>query len=137
MSNASDYLEVSIGNHLLRSSTFAKPAGVWLALFTAAPEDAGGGTEVNASGTGYGRVQAGPDDADWSAPTTSGEFVSLSDFVFGEPTADWGEITHWALFDAETGGNLLLHAPLIVPQNVANGGLAPKFAAGDLHITFA
>jgi hypothetical protein len=137
MSNASNHLEVALGNHLLRSSTFAKPTAVWLALFITAPnEDGTGGTEVSTVGTGYGRVQAGPADVNWSEPTETGEFISLVDFVFPEPTDDWGSIAAWGLYDAETGGNLLISAALIVPQNVADGGLAPKFAAGDLHVTF-
>ena len=46
MSAASDYLESAIVNHIFRTDSFAKPATVYIALFTAAPSDSGGGTEV-------------------------------------------------------------------------------------------
>ena len=52
---ASDYLENKLIDHLFRAGTFAKPTALWVALFTGAPGDAGGGTEV--SGGSYAREE--------------------------------------------------------------------------------
>mgnify|MGYP001028433545 CR=1 FL=1 len=140
MASATDYLETQLGNHILRAGSFTKPTALYLALFTTKPDDAGAnGVEVSAGG--YARVPCGPSDEAWAEPSDgSGEFVNLVDFTFGSPTEDWGVdpmfITAFGIYDAETDGNLLITEDLIVPQEVFNGGLPPKFAAGDLKITF-
>ena len=53
MAEFSDYLEDKIIDHILRAQAFTPPATIYVGLFTAAPSDAGGGTEV--SGGAYAR----------------------------------------------------------------------------------
>lgn len=138
MTNATDYLEGELAKHLLRTGTFTKPSSIWIGLFTDTPDDAGAGTEISITDTGYGRVQCGPADASWSAPAGgNGASVNLVDFQYDSPTGDWGEITSFGIFDAETGGNVLITEDLLVAKTVSSGDLAPKFAAGDLTITFS
>jgi hypothetical protein len=60
---ASDFLENMIVDWIFRTRTPAKPAALYLALFTGAPSDAGGGTEV--TGGSYGRVNLAPLDTNW------------------------------------------------------------------------
>jgi len=144
MSAMSDYLENQIVDHLFRTATFSKPTTVYVALFTAAPSDAGGGTEV--SGGSYARVQVGPADASWNATQggttgassgTGGLTDNAADVTFPTPSANWGTVTHFGIFDASTGGNLLIHGALTTSKTVNNGDPAPKFTAGDLDVTFA
>ena len=136
MSAMSDYLEGQIIDHLFRTSTFGKPAAIYLALFTAAPSDSGGGTE--ASGGSYARTQVTQADANWNAPTAGdGLTDNVSDITFPTPTANWGTIVAFGIFDASTAGNLLIHGSLGTSKTVNNGDPAPKFSAGDLDITFA
>lgn len=136
MSAMSDYLEGQIRAHIFRTATFAKPTVIAIALFTAAPGEAGGGTEV--SGGSYARVSLNPLDANWSAPdTTGGQTANLSAITFPTPTANWGTITHFGIFDAAAAGNLLFYGPLSTPRVVANGDPAPLFAIGALSVTFA
>jgi hypothetical protein len=109
---------------------------LYVALFTAAPSDAGGGTEV--SGGGYARVAVQPLDANWTAASpTDGLTDNAADIVFPAPTANWGSISHFAIFDRASGGNMLLHGALTTAKTVNNGDPAPKFVAGALDITFA
>jgi hypothetical protein len=109
---------------------------VYVALFTAAPSDAGGGTEV--SGGSYARVAVAPADANWTAPdNVGGHTDNVAAVTFPTPTANWGTVTHFAIFDRLTGGNLLLHGILAAPKTVNNGDPAPSFAIGALDITFA
>jgi hypothetical protein len=131
MSAASDYLETQMGTHLLRTGSWTKPSAIYVALFTAAPNDAGGGTEV--SGAGYARIQHGPSDATWSA--TSGTFANVGSIQFGSPTANWGTISHFGLFDADTAGNLLVWGALQSNAIVNDGDAAPAFAEGSLSVT--
>ena len=45
MSAFSDYVENKLIDWMLRGQAFTPPATVYVALFTSAPADAGGGTE--------------------------------------------------------------------------------------------
>lgn len=136
MSAMSDYLEVEIRKHIFRTGSFTKPTVLAIALFTAAPSDSGGGTEV--SGGSYARVARNPLDANWAgASSTNGETSNVAAVVFPAPTANWGTVTHFAIFDATTAGNLLFHGALTTPRVINNGDAAPEFAAGTLQITFA
>ena len=55
--------------------------------------------------------------------TTSNNAIS----AFPAPTANWGVITGFAIFDALTGGNMLIWAPLNVAKTVNNQDAAPSF----------
>jgi len=138
MSQMSDYLELQLGNLLFRTQTAWKPAAIYIALFTTAPTDAGGGTEV--SGGNYSRAQVTQADAQWNAPTTTGLFSNVNDITFPAPNANWGTIVAFGIFDASGGGNLLIWGNLTTSKTVNNGDPAPKFAGGtpgQLQITFA
>ena len=144
MSALSDYAENKIGDLLLRNQAFSSPAGVYVALFTAAPNDAGGGTEV--SGGSYARVQHGPSLTTWkgthgttsgASSGTGGAFANAGTITFPAPTANWGSVTHVGLFDASSGGNLLAHGALTTAKTVNNGDPAPSFADGALVFTLA
>lgn len=128
MAEFTDYAENKILN-LMRNVAWAQfPA--YVALFTAAPSDAGGGTEV--SGGAYARQLAGLSEATGSGGTTSNE----ADITFPTATADWGTVTHVAIMDAETGGNMIMHSALDASKTVNNGDTF-KINAGDLDVTVA
>lgn len=135
MAAMSDFLEAQLLNLLFRTQVAWKPAAIHVALFTAAPNDAGGGTEV--SGGSYARAQVTQADAQWNAPTTGGLIDNVNAIVFPTPSANWGTVTHIGIFDASTAGNLLLHGALTTGKTINNGDPAPQFNAGDLDITFA
>ena len=141
---ASDFLENAIIDWLFRTRTPAKPAALWVALFTASPADAGGGTEV--AGGAYTRVNLPPLDTNWTATqggtsgNSSGTGGATSNAVavaYPAPTANWGTITHFAIFDALTGGNLLIWDALTAPRTIMSGDPAPSFAIGQLQVTVA
>jgi hypothetical protein len=138
MAGLSDYMENLIGSLILRTQVATKPAAVWVGLFTAAPTDAGGGTEV--SGGSYARVQVAQADAQWNAPSAgNGLFSNVNDITFPAPTANWGTIVAFGIFDANTAGNLLIWNTLTTNKTVNNGDPEPKFtggAPGALQITF-
>jgi hypothetical protein len=50
----SDYLEDAVLDHVFRNTALTSPTTVYVALYTATPSDAGGGTEV--SGGSYART---------------------------------------------------------------------------------
>lgn len=121
-----DYLEDNLINHVLRGVVYASPASIWVALFTTAPTEAGGGVEV--AGGGYARQQVL-----WAVPA-AGATSNTADVTFPVATANWGVVTSFALMDAIVGGNCLYYANLNASRNVLiNDQL--KFPAGQLLLT--
>lgn len=120
------------------------PATLYYALFTAAPSDTGGGTEV--SGGSYARVAVTTSLANFAGTQSAGSTTASSGtggitsnngaITFPAPTADWGVITHFGVFDASSGGNLLLWGALTNSKTVNNGDAAPSFAAAAFTAQF-
>ena len=102
-------------------------ATFWLALFTAVPGEDGTGAEV--SGGGYARQRV-------SFGTASGGAMKNSQAIeFPTATADWGTATGWALFDAQTGGNMWWAGAVDVPKALHAGDIYRVNAGGlSLHM---
>jgi len=136
MANMSDYLEVELRKHIFRTGSFTKPTVLGVALFTVTPTDAGGGTEV--TGGSYARVNLAPLDANWTgASATDGATDNASAITFPTPSANWGVVVAFGIFDATTAGNLLIWGPITPNKTINNGDPAPSFAIGALDVTFA
>lgn len=136
MANASDYLEVELRKHIFRTGSFTKPTVLGVALFTVTPSDSGGGTEV--SGGSYARVDVPPLDANWTgASSTNGLTDNAAAITFPAPSANWGVVVAFGIFDATSGGNLLVWGPITPNKTINNGDPAPSFAIGDLDVTIA
>ena len=145
MSNASDHLENNLNDFLLRGQSFVPPATLHVALFTAAPSDAGGGTEV--TGGSYARAAVTSSLANWAgtqsvgsttASTGTGGATSNNNAItFPAPTANWGAVTHFGIFDAASGGNLWAWGALASTWTINNGNPAPRFDPADLDLVFA
>lgn len=130
MSALSDYAENKLIDFLFRGGTLTPPATWYVALFTGAPGDAAAGTEV--SGGSYARVGLAATAANWAStggagtttnPSagTSGTTSNNAPLAFATPSADWGTVTHLALFDAPTGGNRWASGALATPQSLPSG----------------
>lgn len=134
MSAFSDYAEKKLLDHVFGSVDW-DPGTMYLALFTATPNDSGGGTEV--SGGGYARASITNNPTNWPG-ATSGTGVTSNgvEITFNEATASWGTVTHWALFDASSGGNMIIYGALGSSKTIGSGD-TPKVAAGALQITLA
>lgn len=126
MDAKSDYLENAVLNHVLRNVTLTSPATVYLALFTVAPTDVGGGTEV--SGGSYARQAV-----TFAAPV-SGSVANSGAVTFPLATADWGTIVAGAIFDAVSGGNMLYYGALATSKVVATNDQI-SFANGSITVS--
>lgn len=127
MAGKSDYLENKILDHVLRNTAYTQPATVYAGLYTAAPTDAGGGTEV--AGNAYVRK------AITFGAAAGGVASNTGVITFDAPTpAAWGTVSHVGIFDAASGGNLLYWAPLAVARVTAIGE-PPFFAIGAITVS--
>lgn len=127
MAQMTNYLENEIYDHVLRGAAYPSPATIYLALFTAAPGEAGGGTEVSAGGYARQAITMG-------APS-DGAGSNTAPIVFGPASASWGTVTHFAVMDNSSGGNMLLYGDLTAPKPVGDGDTL-TFATGDLDLAF-
>lgn len=130
----SNYLEAELLDHVLGGADFSRPATVYIALYTAAPTDAGGGTEV--TGGSYARVAVTNDATAWPAATPGAPSSKQngSAFTFVTATANWGTVVAFAILDAASGGNFLYWGDLTTTKSVENGDTA-EFAVGGITIT--
>jgi hypothetical protein len=121
-----DDLEIKVLDHIFNGVAYTPPAHIYVGLFTAAPSDTGGGTEL--SGHAYARQEV------TFAAAASGAVASDAAVTFPAATADWGDITHSALFDAATAGNMLMWGALTTPRNVADSEIF-MFPIGSIRVT--
>lgn len=123
MASMSDYLENKVIDHVNGTAAYTSPSTVYVALFTSPTSDSGGGTEV--SGGSYARQSI------TFGPASSGTAVSNVNIVFPKATAAWGVITHAAIMDAASGGNMLFHGPLNSSREIKTNDQF-QFASGDI-----
>lgn len=113
MSGFSNYLQNAVLNYLKGTAMPTAPASVFVALFNGDPTDAGtGGTEVTTTIRTAGRVAA-----TFGAITGNTSMANSALVDFGN-AAGAASLTHFGLFSAASGGNLLFSGPLTVPMPV-------------------
>ena len=118
------------------------PTNLYVGLLTAAPSDSAAGTEV--TGGSYARVAVSSALANWAGTQaaasttassgTSGTTSNNGAITFPAPTANWGVVTHFAIYDASTAGNMLIYGTLTASKTINNGDAAPSFSAAALTI---
>ena len=128
MSAMSDYLENEILDHILGTGAYTMPTTVYVGLSTGSFNDDNSGTEL--SGSGYARQSIAFNAASNGTADNSGSVD------FPAATGSWGTVSHFGLFDASTGGNLLIHGALTASKVVDTGDIL-RIAAGDMDITAA
>ena len=121
----SNYLETELLDHVFANNAYTSPSAVYVSLHTANPDEDASGAEV--SGGSYARVAG--------TFTVSGNTATTSAAVeFATATASWGTITHVAVWDASSSGNMLAYAALTASKAIASGDVF-RIPTGDLDIT--
>jgi len=153
MSAMSDFLENHFIDWYFRAQAFGVtgasagagtgPTSLYVALFTTADNDANS-SEVEVSGGSYARVAITSSLANWAGTQgagttvastgTSGTTSNNNPVTFPSPTASWGVVTSFGIYDALTVGNLQFYGNLGTSKTINNGDAAPSFAAGQLSV---
>ena len=131
MSSKSDYLEDEILDHMLGGGDYTRPATVYIALYTAAPSDAGGGTEVSAGD--YARKSVTNNATNWPAASSS-QKQNGTEIAFTEAVNSWGTVTHFSIMDAVSAGNFLFWGVLTNSKTIDIGDTF-KFPINAITIT--
>lgn len=126
MAEFTNYLENKLLDHVLRNVTYTSPTTAYVGLFTDAPDDTGAGTEV--SGNSYARVAVSVTTA------ADGAVTSSANVTFPQATGSWGTISHLAIFDALTSGNMLMYTELTTSKVIGNGDIF-QISSGNLSVT--
>ena len=122
MSGLANYLEDKLLDHALRNTAYTPATAVYLTLFVGSPTDAGtGGTEVNITRQA---VTFGASSSGTVSNSASVSFASMPAVT----------VTHIAVYDHESAGNLLFHGALS-SNVVAASGDTFTIQANDLDIT--
>jgi len=118
-------------DHIFRGVAWSLPADLYLALYTVAPSDGGGGTEV--TGGSYARATLNRAAGTFNA-ASGGATANTGAVTFTTATAGWGTVVAFAILDASSGGNMLYWGDLTTPKAIGSGDTA-VFNAGELDIT--
>jgi hypothetical protein len=128
MAGFTNYAEDLVLDWLLTNGAATRPTAWYVALYTVAPGEAGGGTEV--SGGSYART-AVTFTVSGTAPTTASNSAAVE---FPTATGSWGTIVAAGIFDASTSGNLLAFADLTTSKTVDSGDVL-RFNTGEIDVT--
>lgn len=132
MSAMTNHFEQTVLN-TMRNVTAVAPTEVYVALFLSDPTESGiAGTEADY--TGYTRQVL-----ELSTPTIAGTTVSCQNttqIAFPTPNSNVGTVTHAAIMDAQTAGNMLIYKQLDNPI-VLTTEVSPRFAVGDITLSMA
>lgn len=110
--NTTYFLNLVAGNVFRTKTSPAIPTTYYLGLSKTAPNLNGGGVS-EPSGGGYARIRL----TGLSTPS-NGVVTNTSAIDFAESTASWGTVTHFVVYDALTGGNLLMYGQLTTSRSV-------------------
>jgi len=145
----SDFLENKLLDWLFRGQAIGitgasaaagtGPANLYIGLFTTNPTDGTSGTEV--TGNAYARVAVASSLANWAGTQaalstvassgTSGTTSNNGVLSFPTPSASWGTVNGMAIFDAASGGNMLIWSGL-TQSKLINSGDSVTFPASSL-----
>jgi len=124
--SVSAYLMNSVLDHVF-NGVYYPPPTVYLAVSTVDP-GADGSSIQEPSDSEYARIAC----SDWTS-ASNGQISNSSAVGFETAGADWGTITHVALYDAASGGRFLASAALDSSVTV-NTGFQLVFQEGAIVI---
>lgn len=131
-----NYLANQFLNELCGRSSVNFGASAYVGLSTTAPTITG--TNVTEpSGNGYARVLIGTQSTAATykmAAAANGAITNDQIIYFPEATGNWGTCTHFCIFSAVTGGNLLAYGELETSITPA-ANTVPLVRVGELDIS--
>jgi len=133
-----NYLEHKVLDLVFGNTSFTPSGTGYIALSTTTPgagEDGSSFTEPS-SASGYARKAIINNKSNWSSAAqvgTSGTVYNLSGQTIGTASGNWGTVIYWGIYDAQSGGNLLVSSPLVVAKTPTSGDVV-TFPSGSLVI---
>jgi hypothetical protein len=110
---------------LFTTTGVTRPTAWYVGLYTVAPTDSGGGTEV--SGFDYARVSV-------TLSVTGDTATNGSALEWATATGTWGTVVAVGIFDAVSAGNLIAYGNLTTSKTITTGDVF-RISTGNLDIT--
>lgn len=131
--NTTHFKNIIMGNVFKTATGTALPSNYYIGLSSTAPTASGENvTEPVPTGSAYTRVRI----SSLSAPN-NGVITNTAAINFPESTASWfpasAPATHYVIYDAETGGNLLMYNQLTNPRIIETNTIA-TIKANSLYL---
>lgn len=120
-------LDLNFGN-----VSYTPATNYWLALSTTSINQDGTGI-TEPTGGGYARMQIPNNKVSFTTSSNS-TLSNAIEFTFAEATTDWNTITHFALYDAQTSGNMKVYGQL-TSSRIIQTGTTLVLAVGALQIS--
>lgn len=127
-----NFLELELLDHVLGNAAYPAPATVYVGLSTTTPNDDGSNFTEPVGGA-YARAAVTNNLTNWPA-AVSGTKQNGTLISFPEATLAWGTITFVGIFDAPSGGNMLMKGALSVPRVIEIGDTA-QFPPNNITVT--
>lgn len=126
------YAANAILAHRYGGPNYTRPATVYVGLLLQDPQpDA---SELSEPPFGaYDRVALTNNDTNFPEPV-DGELIVGVAVEFPMPTGPWGTVTHFAIFDALSGGNMLDYGPILDPDEEEDVPIEAEINTGDTVI---
>jgi len=121
----SNAFETTTLEWLFTTTSVTRPTAWYLALYTVAPGEGGGGTEC--SGTSYARQS-------FTMSVSGNLATNTANVEYPTAGSSWGTIVAVGVFTAVTGGTLIAYGDLTASKTIATGDVL-RVPAGDLDIT--
>ena len=135
MTAASNYLENKVLDHVLKNTAYSQPSSLYLGLFNNTSTNAAANLEAGTltdevSGGSYARKTVA------FAASSSGTAATSATVTFDAATASWGSVTHVAVLDASTSGNVLFWGAVTTAKTIDSGDTF-QVTSGNLTISLA
>jgi hypothetical protein len=127
-----NYGEGKVLGELFGGTAFSTPATWYGGFFSAAPSDTSAGTEL--SGSGYARVSITNNTTNFPAVAAGDPVVNGVEIVCFTATGTLPDAVAFGLFDASSGGNLVVWATLNSNISISNGSVV-RIPAGNLSLS--
>lgn len=133
MSSASVYTANKVLDLICNATTWTAPTDIYVGLFTSSDglDENVEGSWDEATGGNYSRPAATGAFAAASNGTLSNDLATIT---FPTATALWGTMTHFAILDAATHGNVLVWGPLDASKTIDSGDSA-QYLTGTLTVS--
>lgn len=128
MGSFSNYWENLILDRLFNKAALAEVT-IWVGLSTQDPSESGANL-AEPTVASYGRQDTSA--ATWTA-ASDGALDNAVAIEFTTAAQSWGTLTHFAGFDASTGGNMLFYGQLTASRDITTNDSA-RFAVGALDV---
>ena len=120
--------EGKVLDHIFKLAAYPQPT-LYVGVSTADPGEDGAGL-AEPIGSAYARVATTA--ASWER--TAAEVSNAAQLAFPEATGPWGSLTHFAVFDAATAGNVVFYGSLTTAKAIAANETL-RFPIGNLTFT--